>query len=345
MDSLTQIILGASVAEAVAGKKMGNKAAFFGAIAGTIPDLDVFLRSFYHPIETVLIHRGFSHSILFAIIVSPMLAWLLFKLYKNKYTYKTWLILFFLGIVTHPILDAFTNYGTQLFWPFNTRVSFNTIFVLDPLYTIPFGLCLLVCLFISKQKPLRHKINKIGLIYSSLYLLWGVCIKLFILSDAKSLMRPGYENKIKTVVVKPMPLTTFYWSILTEEEDQYRIGYKSLFYEFEEKDIESIPKENTISISDLKWKGENYNKTLTLFCGNFGFAEKRKNGLTFYNLRFGTASMLTQKKYKRPVFGFEFETNSKNEIINTNPLKPGKSFKEINTSFYFNKIFLNSSSL
>ena len=83
MDSLTQIILGASVAEAVAGKKMGNKAALYGAIAGTIPDLDVFLRFFYHPVETVLLHRGFSHSILFALIVSPVLAWLLFHLYKN----------------------------------------------------------------------------------------------------------------------------------------------------------------------------------------------------------------------------------------------------------------------
>ena len=88
-----------------------------------------------------------------------------------------------------------------------------------------------------------------------------------------------------------MPLTTFYWSILTEEEDQYRIGYKSLFYKFQKKDIESISKKNAFLIKDLKWKGKNYNKTLSLFCGDFGFAEKRTNGLTFYNLRFGTASM------------------------------------------------------
>ena len=38
MDSLTQIVLGASVAEATLGKKIGNKAILYGAIAGTIPD-------------------------------------------------------------------------------------------------------------------------------------------------------------------------------------------------------------------------------------------------------------------------------------------------------------------
>ncbi|MBM3430819.1 MAG: metal-dependent hydrolase, partial [Bacteroidetes bacterium] len=75
MDSLTQIVLGGAVAELVAGKKMGNKAIFWGAIAGTIPDLDVFLRAFYHPIDAAFLHRGFSHSILFSIIFGPLLAW------------------------------------------------------------------------------------------------------------------------------------------------------------------------------------------------------------------------------------------------------------------------------
>ena len=41
MDSLTQIVLGASVGEAALGRKVGNRAMVWGAIAGTIPDLDV----------------------------------------------------------------------------------------------------------------------------------------------------------------------------------------------------------------------------------------------------------------------------------------------------------------
>ena len=80
MDSLTQIVLGAGVAEAVAGKKMGNKAVLWGAVAGTIPDLDVFLRFFYHPIDAALVHRGFSHSLLFALLMGPLLGFVFFKL-------------------------------------------------------------------------------------------------------------------------------------------------------------------------------------------------------------------------------------------------------------------------
>ncbi|MCB0468978.1 MAG: metal-dependent hydrolase, partial [Aequorivita sp.] len=46
MDSVTQIVLGAAVGEAVLGKKIGNKAMALGAIAGTIPDLDVLSSHF-----------------------------------------------------------------------------------------------------------------------------------------------------------------------------------------------------------------------------------------------------------------------------------------------------------
>ena len=157
MDSLTQIVLGAGVAEAVAGKKMGNKAVLWGAVAGTIPDLDVFLRFFYHPIDAALVHRGFSHSLLFALLMGPLLGFVFFKLYKQKYELKTWIWLFFLGIVTHPILDMFTNYGTQFLWPFNFRITFNSVFVIDPLYTVPFMVCIIVAMTMNRENPKRKK--------------------------------------------------------------------------------------------------------------------------------------------------------------------------------------------
>ena len=76
MDSLTQIVLGASVGEAILGKKIGNKAMLWGAIAGTIPDLDVLLRYFTDEISSTQMHRGFSHSIVFAVLIAPLLGWI-----------------------------------------------------------------------------------------------------------------------------------------------------------------------------------------------------------------------------------------------------------------------------
>ena len=58
MDSITQIVLGAACGEAILGKKIGNRALLFGAIGGTIPDLDVFIGKllFNNEIDSMAFH-------------------------------------------------------------------------------------------------------------------------------------------------------------------------------------------------------------------------------------------------------------------------------------------------
>ena len=62
MDSLTQITLGAALGEAVLGRQVGRKAMLYGAVCGTLPDLDVLLK-FGDPVMDFTFHRSFSHSI------------------------------------------------------------------------------------------------------------------------------------------------------------------------------------------------------------------------------------------------------------------------------------------
>lgn len=107
MDSLTQIVLESAVGDAAAGRKTGGKAALWGAAAGTIPDLDVFLRGFYHPIDAALVHRGFSHSLLFAWMAGPLLGWIFFRLYKRKYTLRSWALLW--GLDGDCLVDRLPN--------------------------------------------------------------------------------------------------------------------------------------------------------------------------------------------------------------------------------------------
>ena len=102
MDSLTQIVLGAACGEVALGKKIGNKALLFGAIGGTIPDLDVFVGSwlFQNEIDSMAFHRGFMHSIVFAIIAALALGYLIHWFYntgkrKGSTTRKDWIWLFF----------------------------------------------------------------------------------------------------------------------------------------------------------------------------------------------------------------------------------------------------------
>ena len=84
MDSLTQIVLGAAVGEVVLGKKVGNKAMLYGAIAGTIPDFDVFASYFTDTVSALSIHRGFTHSIVFSILFAPIFGWLVSRFEKHK---------------------------------------------------------------------------------------------------------------------------------------------------------------------------------------------------------------------------------------------------------------------
>ena len=111
MDSLTQIVLGAAVGEASLGKKVGNKAMLWGAIAGTIPDLDVLVKFFTDDLSANEMHRGFSHSILFCIIAAPLLGWIIHRIYakKEEASWKNWSMLSFWAFFTHPLLDAHTT--------------------------------------------------------------------------------------------------------------------------------------------------------------------------------------------------------------------------------------------
>ncbi len=84
MDSLTQIVLGAAVAEASLGKKIGNRAMVWGAIAGTIPDLDIVGNAFMSPIDALAFHRGISHSFLTEIILAILMGWCVYKMYQFR---------------------------------------------------------------------------------------------------------------------------------------------------------------------------------------------------------------------------------------------------------------------
>ena len=335
MDSLTQIVLGAAVAEAVAGKRLGAKAALWGAIGGTIPDLDVFLRFFYDPLDAALVHRGFSHSLLFALIIAPLLGWISHKLSKEKYTLKMWISLWFLSVVTHPMLDIFTNYGTQFLWPFSPRITFNTVFVIDPLYTIPFMIFLIGALLMKRESKRRRIWNWTGIVYSSLYLVWGVIIKLCILNSA-----PNYFSQAnihpKRVMVTPMPLTSFYWEMIAEDDTSYHIGYKSLFSDFNAKSIEHFQKNHHL-LNQLDWKGPNRKKQIEYISNGYYSVQRIPNGLAVYDLRFGTTAQLTAGHETSPIMGYEIQLLS-NNFDSLIPHRFGR-FNHLKFGTYINNVF------
>ncbi len=284
MDSLTQIVLGAACGEAVLGKKIGNKALLFGAIGGTIPDLDVILGKLLYgnSIDELAFHRGIMHSIVFAIIGAFVFGWLCFKLYDNgkrKHTthLKDWICLYFLSIFTHPILDCFTPYGTQLFAPFTDyRVAFNTISVADPLYTLPFLFCLIMVMRYKRSTVKRAHWLKYGLILSTSYLCLTIINKVYVDSVFKKAFEDA-EVTYSRFSAQPTILNNILWYGIAETETDYKVTFYSLFDNVS-------PSENIISLSKNR-DGVNLNhpdiKTLSWFSdGYFNIVSLQQEGTT-----------------------------------------------------------------
>jgi len=179
MDSLTQIVLGAAVGEVVLGKRIGNKAQLIGAIAATLPDLDVLLTLYLKDdLAEILIHRSYSHALFTHVLVSFPFACITYRMFKRKVEYMPWYWLWFLCLSTHAILDSFTTYGTQLFLPFtNYLVGLNNISVIDPLYTLPFMAILIYCLCLKRDNPKRIKWAWRSIFISSAYMLLTFGVK------------------------------------------------------------------------------------------------------------------------------------------------------------------------
>ena len=303
MDSLTQIILGAAVGEAVLGRKIGNKAMLYGAIAGTIPDLDVLSAFFTDKVTALEMHRGFTHSILFSVVFAPIFAFIVTRYEKYK-NIKNWSWLFFWAFVTHPILDAQTTWGTQLFWPLDIRLAFKNVFVVDPLYTIPFLVFIILAMRQKKDAKKRRFYNNLGLIISSFYLLLtfvlkGISYKTF----TKELA--AQNIKYKEIETKPSPLNSILWTANVETEKEYLIGHSS-FFDKNPIQFSHYPKNHQLLGNLLQQP-----KVQRMIAISKGwYTINKKEGILYFNdLRFGALSM--KPNAENFVFKYKIELDNK----------------------------------
>jgi inner membrane protein len=202
MDSVTQIVLGAAVGELIMGRKIGNKAQLLGAIAGTLPDLDVLTTPFLkESIDQILIHRSYSHALPVHVLAALPFAWLCFKLFKGKHKFLDFYWLWFLGFATHALLDCCTTYGTQFFLPFTRYlVGFNNVSIIDPLYTLPFIALLIACLFMKRDSTGRRRTAWWALGISSIYMLATF--------GAKGIAHRKFESELKRQQIAYTHLST-----------------------------------------------------------------------------------------------------------------------------------------
>lgn len=297
MDSLTQIVLGIATAELVAGKKLGNKTFLYGAVLGTIPDLDIVVGKFLSDVGGMAIHRGLSHSLLLFVFLSPILGWGISKIEKNKITFKSASLFVFWCLITHVLLDIFTSWGTQILWPLEHRFSLKTIFIIDPLYTFPL---LMALIFVWKNNDylIRRKYLIRGLVISSSYLLLTCILKLFAVYQFEKALQRQFVN-YQELIVKPTAFNCILWNANVATPKGYYLADYSLFdsqpihFTFYSKSKE-LEKElaNSYDFQSLKEISEGWY-----------LVTKENNRIYFNDLRFG----LLNENPKLPKFVFSYQ--------------------------------------
>jgi inner membrane protein len=176
MEPITQGLLGAATGDLAAGRALGRRALVWGALVGMSPDLDVLAAPLYEGYGEWLHHRGTTHSLWFGFAVGPAVGWLLWRWRDRarETQLRAWVALSIVALVTHPILDGFTPYGTQLFAPFSReRFAWNGVGIVDPFFSVLLAAGVAAAASRLPQ-PVRRRSLQASLALSTLYLFGGV---------------------------------------------------------------------------------------------------------------------------------------------------------------------------
>lgn len=324
MDSITQAALGAAVGEAILGKKIGNKVPILGAIIGTIPDLDVLLVPLFDSFQRISIHRGYSHSILFCVLGAFLFAYLLRKSkWTKEVAYPKLWFFSFLTLFTHVLLDAFTSYGTQLFLPFTDwRVSFDSITVIDPIYTVPLLLGLGANLYFYKPSDKKRGMwNRLGLIVSSLYLMFTLANKQHI-TNVFSTQLEKHNTPFFRMLTVPVSAGNLVWYGVAKDKTHLHIGKYSML-ERNEIEFESFPINEQL-LGDLN---EQLIDRLKWFAQGFYTVAEKDGKIRLYNMQCDMQGIRKFGDYKAPTAfyyeitpqeggAYELESGMHTETIN-----------------------------
>ena len=302
MDSITQIALGAAIGEATLGNKVGKAGALWGGLLGAIPDLDLISRLWLDNVAALSAHRAGSHSLFVITVLTPIVGSVLYRFHKkNPSKSWHWMLMFWLVGATHILLDTATVYGTQIFWPISKiPFSFDSIYVIDPFYSLPLIFFLLLALKAKKGSKKRFRMVALGLVLSSFYLTWGMGVKAYVHSS----FRQGFASRgilPERLLTAPTPMNSVVWMGLCMSGDSLYAGLYSVLDKSAPRDFTPIAR-NTHLIEGHEQ--DRAVEKLLWFSKGWYSVEENDSSLVFTDHRFGrTDTWLTDEG--GPMMSFE----------------------------------------
>jgi len=201
----------------------------WGAVLGTLPDLDVLI-PLNGPVEDFVYHRGFSHSLFVLALLSPLVAWLITRIHPDsRGRFREWWLLALLVLEVGVLLDLLTVYGTQILWPFErTPLAWPVLFIIDPLFTLPILLGVAAAWFLRGRASLGHRLNAVGLAIAMVYLVWAFGAR----ESVNHTVRHRLEAQgvpFERLLSTPSPFNTLLWRFVGMDGDRYFETYISVF--------------------------------------------------------------------------------------------------------------------
>jgi inner membrane protein len=301
MDSITHLVLGASLGEILAGERNGKKAMLIGAIAQSIPDIDFIGGLWMSPAQYFLAHRGFTHSFLFVALASLLFPLSLKYFRTDKSSYILWALFFAVQLTTHVLLDSLNAYGVGWFEPFShQRISFDVLFVADPWYTIWLAIACVVLMILRSRSTLRIRWAIAGITFSSLYIVYAMSNKGIVEKQVENVYGQHNNSDVKFLST-PTPMNSWLWYVVIPSSNGYFIEYRSVF----DRDL-SVPRHYIAKNDALldPFRNETEALQLTRLARGFYALEQHGDTVTFNNLRFGQVN-----GWENPAGSFIFHYN------------------------------------
>jgi inner membrane protein len=230
MDAVTHLALGACTAELLLTERLGKKRLIWGALAQALPDIDTLPALWLPADQSLLVHRGLTHSFLFALIIGALLAFLAWKICRPAgLPYTTLLFFFCFQLALHDLIDTCNSYGTGLLEPFShQRFSINLLYVADPLFTAGLIIGSLVLIVKPAVAPRRKRWAGIMLLLSAAYMGYAGINKA-IVNRRVCLSFQSQHIDPSGYLITPAPFNCMLWYIVAAADSAYYMGYCSVW--------------------------------------------------------------------------------------------------------------------
>ncbi len=245
MDTPTQALLGATFGQALYGRQLGRRAAWFGALGGALPDIDGVIVQPFGELATWLYHRGVTHALWFGPVVGTLLGLATWHAYARRSARRpggtppptpdpgtpearrAWIGLFVVAILTHPLLDLFTSYGTQLLAPFSDhRFALDAVAIIDPAYSLLLVAALIVGSRYRRRPPVPQVAAAVALALSTAYLFFTLAQNARAEALAEAQLRAEGVAEV-TVEARPTLFQPFLRRVVATTPGEVRVGYLS----------------------------------------------------------------------------------------------------------------------